>query len=145
MIKPTGTDDELRQQIDQFCEQQRGILMLIVQTIAAAPESEPSIDTDERNELRRRIDRIKAKEFCSADEAALLLDCSAQHLRNKVEKTMKGETEYPIPHANLDGPVTFPVQELLEWARSPKNRAKKGSSSKNKTPLQAVAAGNRLR
>jgi len=97
----------------------------------------------EENEVARAtrlaIEQIKAKEFISPAEAALLFGCSAQHLRNLVQRAQEGKATYPIPFRDLDGVVTFPVSELLEWSRVPKPRIRK-ASSKNKRGLRALAS-----
>ena len=131
--------DELKATIHAMMDQQRECWMEIIKLVSAQGEATQSIDAECSDDVRRKLAAIRAKEFCTPAEGALLLSCSAQHLRNQVEKAIKSETEYPIPFANLGGPVVFPVTELLEWARISKTKPKKGgASSENKTHLRAV-------
>ena len=76
-------------------------------------------------ELSVRIARIRAKDFLSASEAALLLGCSDGHLRNLVREAKKGRKRHPVPFCDLDGVYTFPREELLRWAAEPKARLRK--------------------
>jgi hypothetical protein len=77
-------------------------------------------DVPEANECRRRLAIIHAKEFLKASDAAYLLGCSENHLRNLVKKAQAKKTGRPIPFIDLDGTVSFPRAALLEWAGTPK-------------------------
>jgi hypothetical protein len=79
-------------------------------------------DVPEANECRRKLALIHAKEFLKASEAAYLLGCSENHLRNLVKKAQGRKTNRPIPFIDLDGTVSFPRAQLLEWAGLPKQR-----------------------
>src|SRR5689334_25400630 len=104
---------DLGAMIQKMLDQQREVWTGIFELVSTDHETAAlALDTSESDAMRRMLDTIRAKAFCSASEAAVLLGCSAQHLRNKVEQAVNGETEYPIPHANLDGPIVFPVDEL---------------------------------
>lgn len=73
-------------------------------------------------ELRAKLARIRAKEFVSVAEAALLLGCSDGHVRNLVRRAKKGEARAPVPFRDLDGVVVFKLEELLAWSELPKSR-----------------------
>lgn len=77
-------------------------------------------ETPEADELRRKLAVINAKPYLKATEAALLLQCSDTHLRNLVRKAQQKKTTRPVPFIDLDGAVSFPREELLEWAGKPK-------------------------
>jgi hypothetical protein len=66
---------------------------------------------DDAEETRGTFERIKAKEFVSVEEAALLFGCSEQHLRNQVQKAIDGKAIHPIPFADIDGVMRFPLSE----------------------------------
>lgn len=90
-----------------------------------AREQSPSGAGSEAEELSTKIARIRAKDFLSAPEAALLLGCSDGHLRNLVREAKKGRKRHPVPFCDLDGVYTFPREELLRWAAEPKVRLRK--------------------
>ena len=76
-------------------------------------------DDAEANEHRRKLALLHAKDFWKPAEAAFVLGCSDTHLRNLVKKAQAGRTSRPIPFVDLDGTVSFPRQQLLEWAGRP--------------------------
>jgi hypothetical protein len=75
-------------------------------------------------ELYARLRRIMAKEFITIAEAALMLNCSDGHLRNLIDKAIKGKAVNPVPFLDLDGVRVFPRVKLLEWASQPKGKLK---------------------
>jgi len=85
----------------------------------------PDVSTLEADDIRARLYVIKAKEFVSIPEAALLLNCSNSHLRNLITKAREGEAEHPIPHRDLDGVTVFNREQLLAWVELDK-RVKAG-------------------
>jgi hypothetical protein len=107
--------------------------------LLAAREPANQKENELAEETLRTVGQIKAKDFISASEAAFLFGCSPQHLRNLVQRAIDGKAAYPIPFRDLDGVVTFPVSELLEWSRTPKPKVKK-RSRKNKASLTALAS-----
>lgn len=126
------------QQIAEVCDRNRDALMGMVKTLMT--NQRPQIPSDDGTaQISQTIAEIKAKAFISANEAALLFGCSAQHLRNLVQRALEGKAPEPIPFCDLDGVVTFPVSELIEWSRKPKPKAKK-AAKRNKTHLKAVAS-----
>src|SRR5262249_52687950 len=94
---------------------------------------------DRTEEIRSMTTAIRAKTFITAGEAATLFGCSAQHLRNLVQRAIDGKANEPIPFGDLDGVIIFPVEELIEWSRKPKQGVKR-STRKNKTHLKAIAS-----
>ncbi len=120
-------------EVVSICDRNRDALLAIVRLLSEESEKlETSTREDQSSEVRQAITQIKAKEFASVNEAAVLFGCSAQHLRNLVQKAVDGKTTCPIPFRDLDGVVVFPIPELLEWSRMPKRRTKNsGRSAKN--------------
>lgn len=132
------SQNDLTKQIVETCDRYRDALVAIV-SLVAAREYPAEEQSKLAAETRRTMEQIKAKDFISANEAAMLFGCSPQHLRNLVQRALDGKTPYPIPFRDLDGVVTFPVAELLEWSRTPKPKAKK-ASRKEKPSLRALAS-----
>ena len=129
--------DDLAKHIAEICDRDRDALIAIVGLLTVR-ESRAEEQNDLADETRRTMQQIKAKDFISANEAAMLFGCSAQHLRNLVQRALDGKAMYPIPFRDLDGVVTFPVAELLEWSRTPKPTAKK--ASRREPALRALAS-----
>jgi hypothetical protein len=73
-------------------------------------------------ELGAKLACIRAKEFVSVAEAALLLGCSDGHVRNLVRRAKKGEPHAPVLYRDLDGAVVFKLDELLSWSELPKSK-----------------------
>ncbi len=125
-------------EIVTICDQQRDRLVEKVRLLFSQIQVAP-VPTDESAQIQTSLAKIKAKDFASASEAGLLLGCSAQHLRNQIQRAIDGKSEVPIPFRDLGGPVVFPVAELLQWAQLPKRRGK-AASRKNKTRLKVLAS-----
>jgi hypothetical protein len=142
----TQPQSDIAKEVDaalaKMVEAQRAALSEIVQLMAAKLDAAGSRVNDD-DDTRRTLARIKAKDFCSVSEAATLLNCSSQHIRNQVQSAIDGKAAQPIPFADI-GMTVFPVGELLQWAREPKTKKKSGAARKNKTHLKAVAAGSSL-
>ncbi len=111
--------EDVKAQVGQIHNQ----LELLLETVRTLCVEEPV--NDEAAAARLALDKIRAKEYASVAEAAFLMNCSDSHVRNLVDKAIVGKSLYPIPFADLDGVRVFPVQELLEWTRIPKPKAKK--------------------
>src|SRR5262245_16683088 len=73
-----------------------------------------TIDTEVQRHLRA-LQRIMCKEFISAKEAALLLNCSERHIHNLVDRARRGLSENPIPYRKVGETTTFLRTELVEW------------------------------
>jgi hypothetical protein len=99
----------------------------IAQEVLAAMEQPRETTTRDAasEELRARLARIRAKEFISVGEAALLLSCSDGHVRNLVKRAKKRETDCPIPFRDLDGIVVFKIDDLLAWSEQPKTKVRR--------------------
>ena len=136
MSKPTLSAEEIATQVAEVCDRNRDALLGVVRLIMANQPSQ--VPADDHGEIRQTIAKIKAKDFISVNEGALLFGCSPQHLRNLVQRAIEGKATAPIPFRDLDGVVTFPLADLLEWSRLPKPKLKKGGQKK--THLQAVAS-----
>lgn len=134
----TPMPEEIAKTIVEVCDRNRDALLSILQLVTAN-RAEPVPVNHDAAEISDSITRIKAKAFISASEAALLFGCSAQHLRNLVQRAIESKATEPIPFCDLDGVVVFPVPELMEWCRKPKAKPKR-VSTKNKTPLKVVAS-----
>lgn len=133
-----SNQEQIEKQLAELCDRNREALLGVVRLIMANQPGQGHADSH-GEEIRQTIARIKSKDFISANEAAVLFGCSPQHLRNLVQRAIDGEATEPIPFRDLDGVVTFPLSELIEWSRRPKERAKK-RAPKNKSHLQAVAS-----
>lgn len=113
--------DEVRAALARICDEFREGLLATVVPFCGLRQA----TTDpEAEQTRRTIEKINAKEFVSADEAAFLFGCSEQHLRNQVQKAIDGTAVHPIPFADIDNVTRFPLKELLEWASLPKPKPK---------------------
>lgn len=126
---------ELERQFASLCDQNRDALIGVLRLVVATSTSTDSNPVSNRDALCE----IKAKEFVTASEAAELFGCSAQHLRNLVQRAMDGKSAEPIPYRDLDGVITFPLVELIEWTKKPKPKTK-AAGRKNKTLLKAIAS-----
>jgi hypothetical protein len=67
--------------------------------------------------LQRGLQRIMCKEFISAKEAAVLLNCSERHIHNLVDRARRQIGDNPIPFRKVGEVTTFLRTELLEWTK----------------------------
>ena len=67
--------------------------------------------------LHDAVQRIMSKEFISAREAAILLNCSERHIHNLVDRARRGLTDNPIPYRKIGETTTFLRTELIEWTK----------------------------
>ena len=74
---------------------------------------------DESSKLKERLHRIMTKEFISAKDAALLLNCSERHIHNLVDRARRQIGEHPIPFRKVGETTTFLRTELIEWTKGP--------------------------
>jgi hypothetical protein len=100
---------------------EHGIELIVVRVL----ERMGYFDDEPANEYRRKLALLYAKDFWKPAEAAFVLGCSDTHLRNLVKKAQVGRAGQPIPFIDLDGTVSFPRQQLLEWAGKPRLAAVK--------------------
>jgi hypothetical protein len=92
----------------------------------------------EAMKLKAQLQLIAAKEFLTINEAALLLSCSASHVRNLIKKARMRKTRRPIPFRDLDGVIVFQQVELLAWSESLK------PTSQEIEPCPPDASGDKL-
>jgi hypothetical protein len=79
---------------------------------------EESVVVDpEAIKLQRCLQRIMCKEFISAKEAAVLLNCSERHIHNLVDRARRQIGDNPIPFRKVGDVTTFLRTELLEWTK----------------------------
>lgn len=93
-----------REVLEQQLAQERGATDLLV------------IDQEARR-LQQTIQRIMSKEFVSAKEAAVLLNCSERHIHNLVDRARREIDDNPIPFRKIGETTSFLRAELLEWTR----------------------------
>jgi hypothetical protein len=67
--------------------------------------------------LQQVLQRIMSKEFISAKEAAILLNCSERHIHNLVDRARRQLDNHPIPFRKIGETTTFLRIELLEWTK----------------------------
>ena len=67
--------------------------------------------------LQHRLQRIMCKEFISAKEASVLLNCSERHIHNLVDRARRQIGDNPIPFRKVGEVTTFLRTELLEWTK----------------------------
>lgn len=81
-----------------------------------------SVTTDsETLKLQQVLQRIMSKEFISAKEAAVLLNCSELHIHNLVDRARRQIGDHPIPFRKVGETTTFLRTELLEWTKAQSN------------------------
>jgi hypothetical protein len=90
--------------LEQQLAQERGATDLLV------------IDQEARR-FQQTIQRIMSKEFISAKEAAVLLNCSERHIHNLVDRAHRQIEDNPIPFRKIGETTSFLRTELVEWTR----------------------------
>lgn len=93
-----------REVLEQQLAQERGATDLLV------------IDQEARR-FQQTIQRIMSKEFISAKEAAVLLNCSERHIHNLVDRAHRQIEDNPIPFRKIGETTSFLRTELVEWTR----------------------------
>jgi hypothetical protein len=71
----------------------------------------------EAQHLQQLLQRIMSKQFISAKEAAILLNCSERHIHNLVDRARRQLDNHPIPFRKIGETTTFLRIELLEWTK----------------------------
>ena len=84
------------------------------------PEGFVTVDP-EAIKLQHCLQRIMCKEFISAKEAAVLLNCSERHIHNLVDRARRQIGDNPIPFRKVGEVTTFLRTELLEWTKGRSN------------------------
>jgi hypothetical protein len=117
--------DELTAQVGRILDAAKHEALAVVLKCCQAAEScEPTSinasgsQVQEAVSLRAQLQLIAVKEFLTINEAALLLSCSASHIRNLIKKARQRKSKRPIPFRDLDGVTVFHRVELLAWSES---------------------------
>jgi len=102
-----------------FDEHIRSISKQVIEEEFAKREiCEESVVSDrEAIKLQQCLQRIMCKEFISAKEAAVLLNCSERHIHNLVDRSRRQMGDNPIPFRKVGEVTTFLRTELLEWTK----------------------------
>jgi hypothetical protein len=79
--------------------------------------SAPPLADGEAQRIQQLLQRIMSKEFISAKEAALLLNCSERHIHNLVDRARRQIGDHPIPFRKIGETTTFLRTELPEWTK----------------------------
>jgi len=91
---------------------------VIEEEFAKHPTGEGFVTVDpEAIKLQHCLQRIMCKEFISAKEAAVLLNCSERHIHNLVDRARRQIGDNPIPFRKVGEVTTFLRTELLEWTK----------------------------
>ena len=101
-------DERIRMIVGEVLEKERGTGRAI-----------SGVLDDESSKLQERLQRIMSKEFISAKEAALLLNCSERHVHNLVDRARRQIGDHPIPFRKVGETTTFLRTELIEWTKAP--------------------------
>lgn len=89
-----------REVLEQQLTQERGATDLLV------------IDQEARR-LQQTLQRIMSKEFISAKEAAVLLNCSERHIHNLVDRARRQIDDNPIPFRKIGETSSFLAPNFL--------------------------------
>jgi hypothetical protein len=90
---------------------------VLVQELASNKLSDVPIADAETQKLHQALQHIMLKEFISAKEAAILLNCSERHIHNLVDRARRQIGDHPIPFRKIGETTTFQRTELLEWTK----------------------------
>lgn len=101
-------DEHIRSISKQVIEEEFGKRQICEDSVVVDPEA---------IKLQRCLQRIMCKEFISAKEAAVLLNCSERHIHNLVDRARRQIGDYPIPFRKVGEVTTFLRTELLEWTK----------------------------
>lgn len=104
-------------------ERMEGIARDVAQEVIHEYMSQVQGICDASVKLREQLALIRAKEYVTVKEVALLFSCSESHIRKLLKLTRKGKSHNPIPFVDMEGVTVFPLRELLDWA-SPKPQSK---------------------
>ena len=101
-------DEHIRSISKQVVEEQFAERQICEESVVVDPEA---------INLQRCLQRIMCKEFISAKEAAVLLNCSERHIHNLVDRARRQIGDNPIPFRKVGEVTTFLRTELLEWTK----------------------------
>lgn len=97
-------------------ERMKEIAREVFREVAPDYLGQPCVTNDAPAKLREQLSLIKAKEYVTVKEAALLLSCSESHIRKLIKLARKGKSLRPIPFVDMEGVTVFPLSDLLAWA-----------------------------
>jgi hypothetical protein len=102
-----------------FDEHVRRISKQVIEEEFAKHETDERFVTVDPEAIRLQhcLQRIMCKEFISAKEAAVLLNCSERHIHNLVDRARRQIGDNPIPFRKVGEVTTFLRTELLEWTK----------------------------
>ena len=72
------------------------------------------VDDEEAERIERTLQRIKAKQFITIPEFALLFNCSRGHVDKLLDQAQQPNYKYPVPYVDLNGLIQFDRLEVLE-------------------------------
>ena len=127
-----GVEIEIpREAIEQIA---REVLESMVGNAAA------NVHDEEAERIERTLQRIRAKQFITIPEFALLFNCSRGHVDTLLDQAQQPNCKYPVPYVDLNGLIQFERLEVLEWARlrKPFDRKKRKTGGKKKPYPVAV-------
>ena len=98
------------------------------------------VHDEEAERIERTLQRIRAKQFITIPEFALLFNCSRGHVDALLDQAQQPNCKYPVPYVDLNGLIQFERLEVLEWARlrKPFDRKKRKTGGKKKPYPVAV-------
>ena len=99
-----------------------------------------NVHDEEAERIERTLQRIRAKQFITIPEFALLFNCSRGDVDAPLDQAQQPNCKYPVPYVDLNGLIQFERLEVLEWARlrKPFDRKKRKTGGKKKPYPVAV-------
>jgi len=99
-----------------------------------------NVRDEEAERIERTLQRIRAKQFITIPEFALLFNCSRGHVDKLLDQAQQPNCKYPLPYVDLNGLIQFDRLEVLEWARlrKPFDRKRRKTGGKKKPYPVAV-------
>ena len=99
-----------------------------------------NVHDEEAERIERTLQRIRAKQFITIPEFALLFNCSRGHVDTLLDQAQQPNCKYPVPYVDLNCLIQFERVEVLEWARlrKPFDRKKRKTGGKKKAYPVAV-------
>lgn len=99
-----------------------------------------NVRDEEAERIERTLQRIRAKQFITIPEFALLFNCSRGHVDKLLDQAQQPNCKYPLPYVDLNGLIQFDRLEVLEWARlrKPFDRKRRKTGGKKKAYPVAV-------
>ena len=66
-------------------------------------DMKPIVHDEEAERIERALQRIKAKQFITIPEFALLFNCSRGHVDKLLDQAQQPNCKYPVPYVDLNG------------------------------------------